>query len=79
MVAIARKSVIVQRHSEVLPNTAAVLEAEPEIICFVRMALLNYTPIELSSERQIFESASASRQIPKPFCAAAFPFSAAMR
>jgi hypothetical protein len=63
-----------------LLNAAAVPEAEPEIVCAVRVALPGGAPIEVHGKRAILCARTPrSRQIPKLFCAAAFPISADMR
>jgi hypothetical protein len=61
-----------------LLNAAAVLEAEPEIVCAVRVAVLDRAPIEVGGKRQIFANANAAG-LPKLFSAAAFYFSSRIR
>jgi hypothetical protein len=62
MAALGRELVIAGRHFEVLLNAAAVLEAESEIVCTVRVALVSSAPIEECGKGQIFVSANAALQ-----------------
>jgi hypothetical protein len=56
------KFVIIGRQFDILPNAAAVLEAEPEIVCAVRVALLGCAPIEFPGKRQMFVNTNAALQ-----------------
>jgi hypothetical protein len=56
--------------------SAAVLETEPKIVCAVRVAVGGSALIEVGGKG---EAAPRSKQIPKLFSPAAFPFSADKR
>jgi hypothetical protein len=62
MAAVGGEFVVSGGHFEVLLDAAAVLEAEPEIVCAVRVALLGGAPIEAGGKREIFVSADAALQ-----------------
>jgi hypothetical protein len=62
MTTIGREFVIFSHQSDILLNTASMLEAETEIICTVQIALLGCAMAILRRKRDIFVNANSAFQ-----------------
>jgi hypothetical protein len=62
MAVIGGESVVLRREFDILANTASVLEAEAEIVCAVRVAVVGCAAVELGGEAQTFVGADSALQ-----------------